>query len=50
MSDIPEAFDFDDDELAEVLPGASAVSIERLQAAARNCPGQAITIRLVEAG
>jgi ferredoxin len=44
MSDIPEAFAFDDDELAEVIPGVADVAIDRLLEVARNCPGQAITV------
>lgn len=41
----PAAFDFDADELAEVLPGAAALSdAERLEAA-RACPSGAIQVR-----
>jgi ferredoxin len=44
LSDVPEAFAFNDDELAQVLPGAGQVELRRLEEVARNCPGQAITI------
>ncbi len=44
IADVPEAFAFDAEELAEVTPGAQAVDPQRLRAAARNCPGRAITV------
>ena len=40
----PEAFAFDDDELADPLPGAGDLDPERLIRVARNCPGQAIVV------
>jgi ferredoxin len=46
LADIPEAFAFDDDELAFVLPAAASVGLDRLRAAARTCPGQAIAVEL----
>ncbi len=49
LADIPEAFAFDDDELAFGLPGAASVGLDRLRAAARMCPGQAITVEGLEA-
>ncbi len=45
LADEPDAFGFDDDELAEVLPGASNLSVERLIVLARRCPGLAIEVR-----
>ena len=45
IADEPSAFGFDADELAEVLPGASELSVERLIVLARRCPGLAIEIR-----
>lgn len=45
IADEPSAFRFDDTELAEVLPGASGLSVERLIVLARRCPGLAIEVR-----
>jgi ferredoxin len=44
VSDVPEAFAFDDEELATVLPGAAVVELRRLLAAAQGCPSQAISV------
>ena len=44
MGDAPEAFSFDDDELAQAAPDAGTLDRARLLAIARNCPGQAITV------
>lgn len=44
VSDEPAAFAFDDQELAEVLPGVRQVSDEDLLQIARNCPSRAIEI------
>ncbi len=44
VADAPQAFHFDDEQLAEVLPGAAELSDERLKKIARNCPGQAIVL------
>jgi len=44
IADVPEVFAFDAEELAEVKPDAPAIDPQRLSAAARNCPGQAITV------
>jgi len=44
VADVPEVFRFDDDELAEVVAGPAAVSLDRLRAAVRGCPSQAITL------
>jgi ferredoxin len=42
VADLPAAFGWDADELAEPLPGAASVPHEALRDAARNCPGMAI--------
>ena len=44
VGDVPTAFAFDDDELAEPLPGAGDTDRRRLLDAARNCPGEAIVV------
>jgi ferredoxin len=44
VSDEPSAFGFDQDDLGEVQPAASAVSAERLVAVAARCPALAISI------
>lgn len=45
IADEPSAFRFDDTELAELLPGATDLSAERLIVLARRCPGLAIEVR-----
>lgn len=50
IADEPGAFGFDDNELAEVLPGASELSVERLIVLARRCPGLAIEVRSASGG
>jgi ferredoxin len=45
VADYPSAFAFDQDELAEPLPGARDLSDADLLAAARNCPSGAFTLR-----
>ena len=40
----PEAFGWDTDHLADVRPGASRLSRERLLEIARDCPSLSITI------
>ena len=45
IADEPSAFRFDDTELAEVLPGAGGLSVQRLIVLARRCPGLAIEVR-----
>jgi ferredoxin len=40
----PQAFAWDEDDLGDVLPGASALSKERLLEIARRCPGLAISV------
>ena len=44
FTDEPETFGFDADELADVLPGARPLSLERLVVLARRCPGLAIDV------
>ncbi len=44
VADIPEVFEFDDEELARATGDPPTVDIARLRAVARNCPGQAITV------
>jgi len=44
VADHPTAFGFDDDELAVVLDGATALSDGELLAAARRCPSGAIRL------
>ena len=44
VGDAPTAFGYDADELAEVLPGASDLTDERLIRLARQCPGRAIVL------
>ena len=40
----PEAFGWDEDDVAEELPGVTSVAVERLLEIARHCPTQAITV------
>jgi ferredoxin len=44
VADYPSAFDFDDEELAMVTPGAQSISDEDKLRAARNCPSRAILL------
>lgn len=44
VADYPAGFDFDEDELATVLPTAAELSDQQLLRAARNCPSRAITV------
>jgi ferredoxin len=44
VGDAPNAFGYDADELAEVLPGVSELSDESLVRLARQCPGRAIIL------
>lgn len=44
VTEAPEAFGFDGDHLAEVLPGASALPLARLCEIARACPAFAIRV------
>ena len=45
VADAPDAFSFDDDELAELVVGPIALTDEQLMRIARQCPGRAILLR-----
>jgi ferredoxin len=45
VSDLPTVFAFDEDQLATVIGADHAIDDARLLRLARNCPGQAITLR-----
>jgi ferredoxin len=45
VSDLPTVFAFDEDQLATVIGADQAIDDARLLRLARNCPGQAITLR-----
>lgn len=45
VSDLPTVFAFDDDQLATVIDTDPAIDDARLLRLARNCPGQAISLR-----
>jgi ferredoxin len=45
VADSPDAFDFDDDDIAMVKDGAAQLLDERLLRVARNCPAGAIILR-----
>jgi ferredoxin len=45
VSDEPTVFAFDDDELATVIDAGQSLDSARLIRLARNCPGQAISLR-----
>jgi ferredoxin len=45
VADHPNAFAFDGDELAEVSPGASALSDDALRLTAAQCPAEAILLK-----
>ncbi|NWJ72630.1 (4Fe-4S)-binding protein [Pseudonocardia sp. ICBG1122] len=44
VADEPGAFDFDDDDIAVVAPGAASTPDRRLLDAARTCPSGAIRL------
>lgn len=44
VADHPEAFDFDDDELAVLIDGGTALNDEQKLRVARNCPSRAIIL------
>lgn len=48
VADHPDAFGFDDDELAEVLPTVTRLSDDQLRDAAEQCPAEAIILRDAE--
>jgi ferredoxin len=45
VADSPDAFDFDDDDIAMVKDGVARLLDERLLRVARNCPAGAIVLR-----
>jgi ferredoxin len=45
VADSPDAFDFDDDDIAVVKDGAAELPHDRLLRVARNCPAGAIVLR-----
>ena len=45
VADSPNAFDFDDDDIAVVKDGVNELADERLLRVARNCPAGAIMLR-----
>jgi ferredoxin len=48
VADSPEAFDFDDDDIAVVKDGVTELPDDRLLRVARNCPAGAIVLRDAE--
>lgn len=42
--DAPQVMRFDDDEIAQVIPGAAPASLDAALALARNCPGGALHV------
>jgi ferredoxin len=44
VNELPAAFGFDDDDVGDVLPAASAQPRDRLLQAAKRCPALAITL------
>lgn len=44
VADEPDVFRFDDDEVAELVPGAPDLADRRLVEVARNCPSGAIQV------
>lgn len=44
VADFPQGFAFDDDELATLVDGGSALSADEALRAARNCPSRAIRL------
>ncbi len=45
VADSPNAFDFDDDDIAIVKDGVADLPDDRLRRVARNCPAGAILLR-----
>lgn len=45
VADSPDAFDFDDDDIAVVKEGVAGLPDERLLRVARNCPAGAIVLK-----
>lgn len=44
VADYPDAFEFDDDELAVLTAGAQQLPADQMLRAARNCPSRAIRL------
>lgn len=44
VADHPDAFDFDDEELAVLVDGGTALNDEQMLRVARNCPSRAIML------
>ena len=44
VADYPDAFDFDDDELAVLRDSATSLTDEQMTRAARNCPSRALVL------
>jgi ferredoxin len=50
VADAPDVFRFDDDELAELVPGAVQPSDEKIIDLARACPSGALQVHDVDSG
>jgi ferredoxin len=50
VADSPEAFGFDDEDIAMVKPGAAELADDRLLRIARNCPAGAILLTDADGG
>jgi ferredoxin len=50
VADAPELFRFDDEEIAEPVPGAPTPSDDRVVDLARNCPSGALVVTDAESG
>ena len=50
VADAPDLFRFDDDEIAEPVPGAAVPSDNRIVDLARNCPSEALVVTDAETG
>jgi ferredoxin len=50
VADAPDVFRFDDDEIAEIVPGATQPSDERILDLARACPAGALVVTDVDSG
>ena len=50
VAEAPEVFRFDDDELSEMVPGATQPSDEKIVDLARACPSGALVVHDVDSG
>jgi ferredoxin len=50
VADAPDVFRFDDDEIAEIVPGATQPADERILDLARACPAGALVVTDVDSG